>query len=164
MEILEHLGTMPLPPYIHEKLRNQEMYQTVYAKDYGSAAAPTAGLHFTNELLDKIAKMGVKIVHITLHVGLGTFRPVMVDDIKNHVMHSEHFIISKEAADTLNKVRESGKKIIAVPRLAKYGEHVDDHQIQLIKQFDELNFLEPCYELDDLKEILKNSLKKKSTT
>ena len=114
MEILEHLGTMPLPPYIHEKLDNQEMYQTVYAKDYGSAAAPTAGLHFTQELLDKIETKGIKIVHVTLHVGLGTFRPVMVDDIKNHVMHSEHFVMTQEAADTLNSVRKSGHKIIAV--------------------------------------------------
>ena len=114
MEVLEHLGTMPLPPYIHEKLDNADMYQTVYAKDYGSSAAPTAGLHFTKELLDKIDEKGIKIVHITLHVGLGTFRPVMVDDIKNHHMHSEHFIITKEAADTLNSVRNNGKKIIAV--------------------------------------------------
>ncbi len=114
MEILERLGTMPLTPYIHEKLDNQSMYQTVYAKDYGSAAAPTAGLHFTNELLDKIEKKGIKIVHVTLHVGLGTFRPVMVEDVKKHVMHSEHFIVSKEAADILNEVRKSGKKIVAV--------------------------------------------------
>ena len=114
MEILEKLGTMPLPPYIHEKLENQSMYQTVYAKDYGSAAAPTAGLHFTNELLEKIEKKGIKIVHVTLHVGLGTFRPVMVDDIKDHKMHSEHFIFTKEAADTLNEVRKNGGRIIAV--------------------------------------------------
>ena len=114
LEILEELGTMPLPPYIHEKLENQSMYQTVYAKDYGSAAAPTAGLHFTDELLNKIEDKGIKIVHVTLHVGLGTFRPVMVEDVTKHVMHSEHFIVTKEAADTLNKVRESGKKIIAV--------------------------------------------------
>ena len=114
MEILERLGTMPLPPYIHEKLENQSMYQTVYAKDYGSAAAPTAGLHFTNELLDKIEEKGIKIVRVTLHVGLGTFRPVMVEDVTKHVMHSEHFIITKEAADTLNSVKETGGKIIAV--------------------------------------------------
>ena len=114
MEILERLGTMPLPPYIHEKLDNQAMYQTVYAKDYGSAAAPTAGLHFTSELLEKIEEKGIKIVHVTLHVGLGTFRPVMVEDVTKHVMHSEHFIVTKEAADTLNDVREHGGKIIAV--------------------------------------------------
>lgn len=114
MEILERLGTMPLPPYIHEKLENQSMYQTVYAKDYGSAAAPTAGLHFTKELLKRIEDKGVKIVRVTLHVGLGTFRPVMVEVIENHTMHSEHFIITKEAADTLNSVRDAGGKIIAV--------------------------------------------------
>ena len=114
LEILEELGTMPLPPYIHEKLEDQSMYQTVYAKDYGSAAAPTAGLHFTDELLKKIADKGIKIVHVTLHVGLGTFRPVMVEDVTKHIMHSEHFIVTKEAADTLNFVRESGNKIIAV--------------------------------------------------
>ena len=114
MEILERLGTMPLPPYIHEKLENQSMYQTVYAKDYGSAAAPTAGLHFTNELLDKIEEKGIKIVRVTLHVGLGTFRPVMVEDVAKHVMHSEHFIITKEAADTLNSVKANGGRIIAV--------------------------------------------------
>ena len=114
MEILERLGTMPLPPYIHEKLDNQSMYQTVYAKDYGSAAAPTAGLHFTNELLQKIEEKGIKIVRVTLHVGLGTFRPVMVEDVTKHVMHSEHFIITKEAADTLNSVKANGGRIVAV--------------------------------------------------
>ena len=114
MEILDKLGTMPLPPYIHEKLENKDMYQTVYAKDYGSAAAPTAGLHFTDELLEKIKEKGIYIVPVTLHVGLGTFRPVMVDDVKKHVMHSEHFIITKEACDILNKVRRDGGKIIAV--------------------------------------------------
>ena len=114
MEILDALGTMPLPPYIHEKLEDKDRYQTVYAKDYGSAAAPTAGLHFTNELLKRIEDKGIKIVHVTLHVGLGTFRPVMVDDVKNHKMHSEHFILTKEAADTLNEVRKNGGRIIAV--------------------------------------------------
>jgi S-adenosylmethionine:tRNA ribosyltransferase-isomerase len=114
MEILEKLGTMPLPPYIHEKLADQNRYQTVYAKDYGSAAAPTAGLHFTKELLKKIEEKGIKIVHVTLHVGLGTFRPVMVSDVTKHKMHTEHFIITKEAADTLNSVRASGGRIIAV--------------------------------------------------
>jgi len=114
MEILDALGSMPLPPYIHEKLEDKDRYQTVYAKDYGSAAAPTAGLHFTKELLKKIEDKGIKIVHVTLHVGLGTFRPVMVDDVKNHKMHSEHFILTKEAADTLNAIRKNGGRIIAV--------------------------------------------------
>ena len=105
MEILDKLGTMPLPPYIHEKLEDQSRYQTVYAKNIGSAAAPTAGLHFTNSLLDQIKKKGVKIVYVTLHVGLGTFRPVEVTDITKHKMHSEYFILSKEAADTLNNAK-----------------------------------------------------------
>lgn len=114
MEILEHLGTMPLPPYIHEKLKEQDRYQTVYAKNYGSAAAPTAGLHFTQELLDKIKAKGIEIVHITLHVGLGTFRPVNVEDVTKHVMHTEHYIVTKEAADKLNEIKANGGKIIAV--------------------------------------------------
>ena len=114
MEILEHLGTMPLPPYIHEKLKDQDRYQTVYAKKYGSAAAPTAGLHFTTELLDKIKAKGIAIVHVTLHVGLGTFRPVNVEDVTKHVMHTEHYIVTKEAADKLNEIKANGGKIIAV--------------------------------------------------
>lgn len=113
-EILDRLGTMPLPPYIHEQLADQSRYQTVYAKNLGSAAAPTAGLHFTPELLQKAAKKGIKIVKITLHVGLGTFRPVQVDDIKNHQMHTESYEITKEAAETLTSVKNSGGKIIAV--------------------------------------------------
>ncbi len=114
MEILDKLGTMPLPPYIHEKLKDKDRYQTVYAKNYGSAAAPTAGLHFTEELLNSIKKKGVNIVHITLHVGLGTFRPVSVEDVTKHKMHTEHYIVTKESADILNKTKEAGKKIIAV--------------------------------------------------
>lgn len=114
MEILEHLGTMPLPPYIHEKLKEQDRYQTVYAKNYGSAAAPTAGLHFTTELLDKIKAKGIEIVHVTLHVGLGTFRPVNVEDVTKHVMHTEHYIVTKKAADKLNEIKANGGKIIAV--------------------------------------------------
>ena len=114
MEILEKLGTMPLPPYIHEKLENKDMYQTVYAKEYGSAAAPTAGLHFTPELLKKIEEKGIKIVHITLHVGLGTFRPVQVEDVTKHKMHSEFYMMSKETAEKLNKAKKEGRRIIAV--------------------------------------------------
>ena len=113
-EILDRLGTMPLPPYIHETLEEQARYQTVYAKEPGSAAAPTAGLHFTEELLKQIEEKGIKIVNITLHVGLGTFRPVIVEDVTKHTMHSEYYIVSKEACDTLNEVRASGNKIIAV--------------------------------------------------
>lgn len=113
-QVLDELGEMPLPPYIHEKLEDKYMYQTVYAKEYGSAAAPTAGLHFTEKLLKQIEEKGIKIVHITLHVGLGTFRPVSVEDVTKHVMHKEHYIITKEAANTLNEIKENGGKIYAV--------------------------------------------------
>ena len=114
LEVLESLGEMPLPPYIHEKLEDQERYQTVYAKENGSAAAPTAGLHFTQELLGKIEAKGVKLVYLTLHVGLGTFRPVSVDNIEDHEMHSEFYQFSEEAAQTLRQVKASGGRIVAV--------------------------------------------------
>ena len=113
-EILDKLGEMPLPPYIHEKLNDKDRYQTVYAKNIGSAAAPTAGLHFTNELLEKLKNKGVTILYVTLHVGLGTFRPVSVEDVDKHVMHSEFYQMSKEVADTLNKAKKDGKRIISV--------------------------------------------------
>ncbi len=113
-EILDSLGTMPLPPYIHQKLEDASMYQTVYAKEIGSAAAPTAGLHFTKELLSKIKDKGVNICSVTLHVGLGTFRPVNVEKIEEHEMHSEYYTMSQESADLLNKTRECGHKIIGV--------------------------------------------------
>ena len=114
LEILEHLGTMPLPPYIHEKLKDQSRYQTVYAKEIGSAAAPTAGLHFTKELLKKIEDKGVNIAYVTLHVGLGTFRPVSVDTIEEHKMHSEHYQMTKEVAKLLTETKKNNHKIIAV--------------------------------------------------
>ena len=113
-EILDELGEMPLPPYIHEKLKDKDRYQTVYAKNIGSAAAPTAGLHFTTDLLSKIKNKGVNVAYITLHVGLGTFRPVNVEDVTKHKMHSEYYVMSDEVADLLNKTRESGHKIISV--------------------------------------------------
>ena len=114
MEILEKLGTMPLPPYIHEKLSDQSRYQTVYAKNLGSAAAPTAGLHFTKELLDEIKNKGIEVLYVTLHVGLGTFRPVEVTDITKHNMHSEYYIMTKDVADALNKAKSEGRNIYAV--------------------------------------------------
>lgn len=114
MEILDKLGTMPLPPYIHEKLEDQSRYQTVYAKNIGSAAAPTAGLHFTKELLESLEKQGVELLYVTLHVGLGTFRPVEVEDITKHHMHSEYYIMTKEVAEKLNKAKEEGRNIYAV--------------------------------------------------
>lgn len=113
-EILDKLGEMPLPPYITHKLNDKNRYQTVYAKYEGSAAAPTAGLHFTNELLDEIRAMGVKTVFVTLHVGLGTFRPVKEDNILNHHMHSEYYIVSKEAADEINASKAAGNRIVCV--------------------------------------------------
>lgn len=135
-ELLDKLGTMPLPPYIHEKLEDKDRYQTVYAKEVGSAAAPTAGLHFTEELLEKIKEKGINIVYLTLHVGLGTFRPVKVDNVSAHKMHSEFYSLSREVAETLNKTRENGKRIIAVGTTStrtletiyqKYGEFREDH-------------------------------------
>lgn len=114
LEVLESLGEMPLPPYIHEKLDDPERYQTVYAKENGSAAAPTAGLHFTQDLLEKIEAKGVKLVYLTLHVGLGTFRPVSMDNIDEHEMHSEFYTLSEEAAQTLRDVKAAGGRVVAV--------------------------------------------------
>jgi len=113
MEILEQLGEMPLPPYIKEKLDDPDRYQTVYAKENGSAAAPTAGLHWTKELLQKVEAKGVKLVYVTLHVGLGTFRPVTETDVDKHVMHSEFYRLDEDSAQTLNEVKKNGGKIVA---------------------------------------------------
>ena len=130
-EILDELGEMPLPPYIHEKLKDKDRYQTVYAKNIGSAAAPTAGLHFTEELLKKIKEKGITICYVTLHVGLGTFRPVNVEDVTKHVMHSEYYQMSKETANILNEAKKTKKRIISVGTtstrtletiIKKYGE------------------------------------------
>ena len=135
-ELLDKLGTMPLPPYIHEKLEDKDRYQTVYAKEIGSAAAPTAGLHFTEELLERIKEKGINVVYLTLHVGLGTFRPVKVEDVTKHKMHSEFYSLSKSVADILNKTRENGKRIIAVGTTStrtletvyeKFGEYREDN-------------------------------------
>ena len=114
LEILERLGKMPLPPYIHEELKDAERYQTVYSKEVGSAAAPTAGLHFTQDLLNEIKSRGVDIQYVTLHVGLGTFRPVKTENIEEHDMHEEYFIISKETADAVNRAKNRDGRIIAV--------------------------------------------------
>ena len=111
---LDKIGKMPLPPYITEELQDQERYQTVYSHELGSAAAPTAGLHFTEELMDRIRAKGVNIAYVTLHVGLGTFRPVKVDDVTKHKMHSEHYEIPKETAELINKTKENGGRVIAV--------------------------------------------------
>ena len=113
-EILDQIGLMPLPPYIKEKLKDKDRYQTVYAKYEGSAAAPTAGLHFTNELLEKIKEKGVEIANVTLHVGIGTFRPVKVENIEEHNMHTEHYYIKQEDAEKINKAKKTGGRIIAI--------------------------------------------------
>ena len=164
-EILDKLGTMPLPPYIHEKLDNQERYQTVYAKNLGSAAAPTAGLHFTNELLAKIKNKGVNILFVTLHVGLGTFRPMKVENVSEHVMHSEYYIMTKEVADKLNEVKRNNKKIIAVGTTStrvletirsKYSEFKEDSGDTNI-------FIYPGYEFKGIDALITNFHLPKST-
>lgn len=113
-QIIENLGSMPLPPYIHEKLNDKQRYQTVYSKQPGSSAAPTAGLHWTPELLEKVKQKGVEIIEVVLHVGLGTFRPVKEDDITKHPMHSEHYVLTQENANIINKAKSEGRRVIAV--------------------------------------------------
>ena len=113
-EVLDMIGEMPLPHYIKKKLENKERYQTVYSKELGSAAAPTAGLHFTDEILNKIKDKGVKIAYVTLHVGIGTFRPVKAENIEDHVMHTEHYVLSQETADIINETKKNGGRVIAV--------------------------------------------------
>ncbi len=113
-DVLSRAGSMPLPPYIHEKLSDPERYQTVYSKENGSAAAPTAGLHFTKELLEKLEAQGVEICEVLLHVGLGTFRPVKTDDVEHHVMHSEYYEVSERAAETINRAKKEGRRVICV--------------------------------------------------
>ncbi len=129
--VLDKVGQMPLPPYIKEKLEDKERYQTVYSKELGSAAAPTAGLHFTNEMLEELKESGINIAYVTLHVGLGTFRPVKVEDITEHKMHSEHYVISQETAEIINKTKANGGRVICVgttscrtieSAMQKYGE------------------------------------------
>ncbi|MBR6564749.1 MAG: tRNA preQ1(34) S-adenosylmethionine ribosyltransferase-isomerase QueA [Clostridia bacterium] len=129
--VLDKVGQIPLPPYIKEKLEDKERYQTVYSKELGSAAAPTAGLHFTNQMLEDLKLAGVNIAYVTLHVGLGTFRPVKVEDITEHKMHSEHYVISSETADIINKTKQNGGRVICVgttscrtieSAMQKYGE------------------------------------------
>lgn len=165
LEILDRLGEMPLPPYIHEKLEDKDRYNTVYAKNIGSAAAPTAGLHFTNELLSLLKDKGVIITNVTLHVGLGTFRPVEVDDINNHHMHSEYYNMSKETADILNNAKENGNRIIAVGTTStrtlesvinKYGKFVECSGNTEI-------FIYPGYEFKAINALITNFHLPKST-
>ncbi len=143
-QILDEIGQMPLPPYITQKLEDKERYQTVYSKDSGSSAAPTAGLHFTTELLEKIKAKGVNIAEVTLHVGLGTFRPVKVDKIEEHKMHTEHYYIPESTIDLINKTKEDGNRVIGVgttscrtlESYAKTGKKVDDTSIFIYPPYD----------------------------
>ena len=136
-EILDQIGLMPLPPYIHESLKENDRYQTVYAKYEGSAAAPTAGLHFTPELLKKIEEKGIKIANVTLHVGIGTFRPVKEENIEEHKMHTEHFYIKQEDVEKINETKKNGKKVIAVGTTScRVLETVADENTGLVKQIE----------------------------
>ena len=165
LEILSELGSMPLPPYIHEKLADKDRYQTVYAKELGSAAAPTAGFHFTKELLKKIEEKGIKIVYVTLHVGIGTFRPVMEEKIEDHKMHSEYYVMSKESADILNDAKNNSRRLIAVGTtstrvletvMTKYGEFKECHGDTNI-------FIYPGYEWKAIDGLITNFHLPKST-
>jgi len=164
-EILDELGTMPLPPYIHEQLTEKDRYQTVYAKELGSAAAPTAGLHFTKELLDEISKKGVNIAYITLHIGLGTFRPLKVENILEHNMHSEYYHMSKEVADILTRTKKEGKKIISVGTTSV---RTLESIMQKYNEFKECSgwtniFIYPGYEFKAIDSLITNFHLPKST-
>ena len=164
-EILDHLGTMPLPPYIKEKLEDSSRYQTVYAKIEGSAAAPTAGLHFTDEILQKVQEKGVEILDVTLHVGLGTFRPVKVDDVLEHHMHSEFYMIDEETAQKLNTAKAKGQRIISVGTTStrtleanykKYG------QFKATQESTDI-FIYPGYQFEAIDALITNFHLPKST-
>ncbi|MDD4153904.1 MAG: tRNA preQ1(34) S-adenosylmethionine ribosyltransferase-isomerase QueA [Bacilli bacterium] len=165
LEALEEVGLMPLPPYIKKQCEDNSRYQTVYAERIGSSAAPTAGFHFTPELLDKIGQIGVEIIDITLHIGLGTFRPVKVDDTKNHIMHSEFFEVSPQASEALNKAKEEGRRIIAVGTTStrtleaifqKYGKFVPAKEATDI-------FISPGYKFVAIDALITNFHLPKST-
>ena len=165
MEILDKLGTMPLPPYIHEKLEDKDRYQTVYAKNIGSAAAPTAGLHFTEDLLKQIKDKGIDIVYVTLHVGLGTFRPVEVEDVTKHIMHSEYYVLTEDAAKILNKAKFEGRKIYAVGTTStRVLETVVSKYNKFVPSSGETNiFIYPGYEFKAIDGLITNFHLPKST-
>lgn len=165
LEVLDALGKMPLPPYIREQLCTNDRYQTVYAKFEGSAAAPTAGFHFTEELFDKIKKMGVEVVDITLHIGLGTFRPVKVTDTKDHVMHSEVYEISEEAAEKLNKAKAENRRIIAIGTTSVRTLEANYTKYNTFKPTKEATniFIQPGYQYKTVKAIITNFHLPKST-
>ncbi len=165
LEILNELGQMPLPPYIKKQCEDNSRYQTVYAKELGSAAAPTAGFHFTEELLDKIRCKGVTILDITLHIGLGTFKPVKEQKVEDHVMHSEHYYITKEVADELNKAKKEGRRIIAIGTTAT---RTLEANIQKFGEFKEASedtaiFIKPGYEFKAIDCLITNFHLPKST-
>ena len=164
-QILDTLGEMPLPPYITKKLEDRERYQTVYSKEVGSAAAPTAGLHFTDELLDEIRAMGVNIAFVTLHVGIGTFRPVKAEKIEEHEMHSEYYTISEETADIINKTRENGGRIVAVgtTSVRTLESAADENGYVPSKSDDTSIFIYPGYKFKVIDALITNFHLPKST-
>lgn len=165
LEVLDRIGTMPLPPYIHKACKNNDDYQTVYAKVEGSAAAPTAGFHFTNDLLKRLEEKGVEIVDITLNIGLGTFRPVKVQDTKDHVMHSETYEVSKEAAEKLNKAKKEGRRIIAVGTTAVRTLEANFNKFNEFKEENSATniFISPGYEYKAVDCLITNFHLPKST-
>ena len=165
LEILDKIGEMPLPPYIHEKLQDKNRYQTVYAKVEGSAAAPTAGLHFTKEIIEELKKKKVQLEYITLHVGLGTFRPVMVENIEDHVMHSEFYLINKETAERLNEAKRLGKRIISVGTTSTRTLEANFSKYGMFKETSEATniFIYPPYEFKAIDALITNFHLPKST-
>ena len=158
-EILDKIGLMPLPPYIHESLKEKDRYQTVYAKYDGSAAAPTAGLHFTPELLEKIQEKGVEIANVTLHVGIGTFRPVKEDTVEEHKMHSEHFYIKQEDVDKINKAKQEGRRVIAVGTTScRVLESIADEETGMVKPIEDDTeiFIYPGYKFKCIDGLITN--------
>ncbi|EFM24191.1 tRNA preQ1(34) S-adenosylmethionine ribosyltransferase-isomerase QueA [Selenomonas sp. oral taxon 149] len=164
-EILERLGTMPLPPYIHETLQDPERYQTIYSREKGSAAAPTAGLHFTEALMDRLRKKGVRLGFVTLHVGLGTFRPVQVDEIEDHVMHSEFYSIPTETADLIRMAKQEGRRVIAVgtTSIRTLESAAVDHGMIEAKQGWTNIFIYPGYQFKIVDAVITNFHLPKST-
>ncbi len=156
--VLDEVGQMPLPPYIKEKLEDKERYQTVYSKHLGSAAAPTAGLHFTDDMLEELKEKGVDIAYVTLHVGLGTFRPVKVDEITDHKMHSEHYVLSKETAEIINKTKENGGRVICVGTTSsRTVESVASKYGKIVPATDDTDiFIYPGYEFKCMDGLITN--------
>ena len=158
-EILDKIGLMPLPPYIHETLKEKDRYQTVYAKYEGSAAAPTAGLHFTPELLEKISKKGIEIANVTLHVGIGTFRPVKEETVEAHKMHSEHFYIKQEDVEKINKAKQEKRRVIAVGTTScRVLESIADEKTGMVKQIEDDTeiFIYPGYKFKCINGLITN--------